>query len=139
MTDAQPTFIYTIDIPVRWYDMDAFGHVNNSVYFTYFEQARASWWDTIRPEGITYRDVGPVIVNAFCTFRRAIIHPETVRVKLFVSPPSRSSYEHHYEIISADNPDIIYATGSTKVVWVDRNKVKSTRLPEWIIQQLPTS
>ncbi|MDX1902152.1 MAG: thioesterase family protein [Gammaproteobacteria bacterium] len=138
MNEIQPTFIFSLDIPVRWYDMDAFGHVNNSVYFTYFEQTRATWWDTIRPEGITYTDIGPVIVNAFCTFRRAIVYPETLCVKLYISSPSRSSYEHHYEIYSANNPEILYATGSTKVVWVDRAKAKSTRLPDWIKQHLPT-
>ncbi|MDB5909191.1 MAG: acyl-CoA thioesterase [Massilia sp.] len=34
-------------MPIRWGDMDAMGHVNNTVYFRYFEQARISWFDEI--------------------------------------------------------------------------------------------
>lgn len=35
--------VYTVVMPIRWGDMDAMGHVNNTVYFQYLEQARIEW------------------------------------------------------------------------------------------------
>jgi len=137
MSNSESKLVFTLDIPVRWYDMDSFGHVNNSVYFTYFEQTRATWWNSIKPEGISYLETGPVLINASCTFLRVIIWPEIIRVKLYVHQPGRSSFEHSYEIISANDSEILYATGATKVVWVDRKKAKSIQLPDWIKAHLP--
>lgn len=131
--------VHTIDIPVRWCDMDAFGHVNNSVYLSYFEIARISWWNTIKPEGISFQEVGPVVINAYATFFKAIIYPETLLVKLFVGPAGRSSYECYYEIFTTTAPDTLYAEGSTKVVWVDRHAERSIPLPDYMRQQLPES
>ena len=39
--------VHTMRMPIRWGDMDAMGHVNNTVYFRYIEQARISWLDEI--------------------------------------------------------------------------------------------
>jgi len=50
MTTSNRTLVHTTEIPVRWCDMDAFGHVNNRVYFSYFEVARIDWWKKIMPE-----------------------------------------------------------------------------------------
>lgn len=137
MLTNQGKFVHEINISVRWCDMDAFGHVNNSVYFSYFESARISWWNSITPSHISFAETGPVIINAHCTFFKAIIYPETLRVKLFVGPAGRSSHECFYEISAFNTPEIIYARGSTKVVWVDRKAERSITLPEYIRQNLP--
>jgi acyl-CoA thioester hydrolase len=59
--------VYECTIPMRWGDMDAMGHVNNTIYFRYLEIARVDWLQQFNaapgPEG-----AGPVIVNAFCNF-----------------------------------------------------------------------
>ena len=54
-------------IPIRWGDMDAMGHVNNTVYFRYMEQARISWFEQLIPEDEVWRSTGIVIVNATCS------------------------------------------------------------------------
>lgn len=139
MSDQNRVHVFTLDIPVRFYDMDAFGHVNNSVYLTYFEHARVAWWFTIVPPGIDTRflETGPVLINASCTFFKPITFPDTVSVKLFVGPPGRSSYECYYEIYSQKDPGVLYAEGATKVVWVDRNAGKSIPLPDYMRNSLP--
>jgi acyl-CoA thioester hydrolase len=64
-------------IPIRWGDMDAMGHVNNTVYFRYFEIVRLEWLFKVGaptdPNGL-----GPVIVNAFCNFIRQLEFPGDV-------------------------------------------------------------
>jgi hypothetical protein len=51
-------------IPIRWGDMDAMGHVNNTVYFRYMEQARIGWFDALVPEEEAWKSTGIVIANA---------------------------------------------------------------------------
>ena len=59
--------VFTTHIPIRWGDMDAMGHVNNTTYFRYLETCRIDW---MRAAGCMPNPLGegPVIVNAFCNF-----------------------------------------------------------------------
>ena len=64
-------------IAIRWGDMDAMGHVNNTVYFRYMEQARIAWFESL-PRAEAWGEISIVIVNASCNFRRPINYPGTV-------------------------------------------------------------
>lgn len=119
----------------RWSDMDALGHVNNSKYLTYFEQARLEWLLEIAPNCMDNATIGPVIVNAFCTYLKPIHHPQEFDIYLYSGEPGRSSFEMYYELKNLEG-DQLFATGSTKVVWVDYNKGKSCPLPENIKELL---
>lgn len=136
MSNHKGKFVHSIEVQVRWCDMDDFSHVNNSCYFTYFEMARISWWGTFTPKEISFHEIGPVIINAYCTFFKAIYYPETLIVNLYAGPPGRSSYECYYEILSKNDLNKKYAEGSTKVVWVDRKAEHSVPLPDFMLQQL---
>ncbi|MDP2194899.1 MAG: acyl-CoA thioesterase, partial [Rhodocyclaceae bacterium] len=65
-------FVHTLRIPVRWGDMDALGHVNNTVYFRYTEQARIDWLESLGFAVMVDVEEGPVIINASCTFFKPI-------------------------------------------------------------------
>src|SRR5438105_12390891 len=81
--------VHTSRQPIRWGDMDAFRHVNNTVYFRYMEQARLEWLYAQLPhaDGPT----GPVIVNASCTFLVPRVYPGTVEARLLLGDLGRSS------------------------------------------------
>ena len=121
--------VFELDIPIRWGDMDAMGHVNNTVYFRYMEQARISWFDHLglQPDPAGQ---GPVIVNAACTFVRQLEYPGTVLVRHHVGEIGRSSIMTHVDMMRSDDPEQVYAHGSAKVVWVDFPRQKSAPLPE---------
>ena len=112
--------VYEMRFPVRWGDMDAMGHVNNTVYFRYLETARIEWMVSVGcnpdPKG-----QGPVIVNAFCNFYKQLEYPADVLLKLYVSDPGRTTFEtwgqspdgavHEYALSSpfpADNVRLSY-------------------------------
>lgn len=120
--------VLTSLMPIRWGDMDAYGHVNNTVYFRYMEQIRCEWI-----EGLGYKVMpggeGPVIINASCTFLAPLNYPGTVEVRLFVGEPGRSSLPTYYEL-RLQGSDTLYATGEAKVVWMDTQTGKSVPLPE---------
>ena len=78
--------------------MDAQGHVNNTVYFRYMEQARIEWLLHVAEQAGSGTGPGSVIVNASCTFIEPMEYPGTVEVRMFLGPPGRSSIETQYEL-----------------------------------------
>ncbi|MDA0225795.1 MAG: thioesterase family protein [Proteobacteria bacterium] len=125
-------------IPIRWGDMDAMGHVNNTLYFRYMEQSRISWFDALVPEESAWRSTGIVIVNASCNYRRPMTYPGTVEVRLFVGAPGGSSVPTYYEMRVDDDP-LPYADGAAVVVFIDMEKQKPVRIPEAIRGRLETA
>jgi acyl-CoA thioester hydrolase len=122
-------------IPIRWGDMDAMGHVNNTVYFRYMEQARISWFDRLVPEEDAWLSTGIVIANASCNYKRAITYPGTVEVRLFIAPPGGASVATTYELRVDADPEP-YADGAAVVVFIDMQTQKSRRIPEAIRARL---
>lgn len=128
-------YTHQMVIPIRWGDMDALGHVNNTVYFRYFESLRVEWLAG-RNAAPNPSGVGPVIVNAFCNFIQQLTFPGDVLAKHFVANPGRSSFDTYMTLERADQPGVICATAGAKVVWVDLQQQKSVPLPEWLRAEL---
>jgi acyl-CoA thioester hydrolase len=121
------TPVHTTIVPIRWGDMDAQGHVNNTVYFRYMEQARIEWLDWVATQVGSGPGPGSVIVNASCTFLVPMEYPGSVEVRMFVGTPGRSSFDTQYELWVGTCK---HAEGAAKIVWVDRATQRSTPLPE---------
>jgi acyl-CoA thioester hydrolase len=118
-------------IPIRWGDMDAMGHVNNTVYFRYMETVRIAWFDAIGT-GVNPNGEGPVIVNAFCNFHRQLEYPGEVIARHYIATPGRSSLDTYVTLERTDVPGVVYASGGAKLVWTDFPQQKSAPLPEWL-------
>lgn len=121
-------FMFESEVPLRWGDMDQLGHVNNTVYFRCFEQARTEWIDQY-PESIDSNPAYVVIIHTECTFLKELKAPGVALIKAYVGKRGRSSLVQHYTLSRTDEPDTIYATGSAKLVWVDPETGKSTEIP----------
>lgn len=122
------TPFFTCEIPVRWGDMDAFGHVNNTLYFRYFEEARFKWM--LKENMPINADTHPVVVTIGCTFLRPLFHPDTLRIELSISEPGRSSFMMTYKVYSSTDPVNPCTEGYSKIVWVDKHTGKSVPLPD---------
>ncbi|MEO6408952.1 MAG: acyl-CoA thioesterase [Burkholderiaceae bacterium] len=118
-------------IPIRWGDMDPMGHVNNTLYFRYFEIIRIDWFQRIgcapNPAG-----QGPVIVNAFCNFIKQLEYPGDIVARHYVAEPGRSSFETYITLERSDQPGTPYAQGGARTVWIDFPQQKSAPLPTWL-------
>ena len=123
--------VYEMRLPIRWGDMDAMGHVNNTVYFRYMETVRIEWMRAVGcnpdPQG-----QGPVIVNAFCNFYKQLEYPGNVLVKMYTSDPARTTFETWATMEMANQPGVIYAAGGATAIWVDFPKQKAVDLPDWM-------
>ncbi|MGD8379156.1 MAG: thioesterase family protein [Gammaproteobacteria bacterium] len=115
-------------IRVRWGDLDAMGHVNNSVFLTYFEQTRVAWLQQIDWSAAD-DGTGPVVVKVVCNYHRPINYPAGLEVILAIDSPGRSSLPTYYEIRDIDDPECLYATGEAVMVWVDGRSGRSAPLP----------
>jgi acyl-CoA thioester hydrolase len=120
-------------IQVRWGDMDAMGHVNNTVYFRYMEQARIGWFDALVPRDEAWKSIAIVIANASCNFKRPINYPGTVEVRLRIGAPGGSSVATYYELIIEEQ---LYADGAATVVFIDVENQKPVRIPQQIREAL---
>lgn len=124
---------------IRWGDMDAFGHVNNTVYFRYMESARIAFLEQAAGD-LGVQGEGPVIVTAYCTFLKQLKYPGDIEIRSYAGPAGRSSFEltHEIRMVDADgNADVVYAEGGGKVVWVDFAAEKSLPLPAGLRALLP--
>ena len=127
----QKKLVHEMVVPIRWGDMDAMGHVNNTVYFRYFETVRIDWMHRIggmaNPDG-----EGLVIVNAFCNFVRQLEYPGDVLARHYVTNPGRTSFDTYITMERTDQPGLVYADGGAKLVWVKMREQKSAPLPDWL-------
>ncbi|MBB5320669.1 acyl-CoA thioesterase [Marinobacter oulmenensis] len=117
-----------LTMALRWGDMDAFGHANNTVYFRFFEEARIDWLSSLEL-GDAMADSGPVIIKTSATFLKELTHPASVLIETYADKAGNSSLDTYHLVKDADNGEI-YAEGYAKIVWMDRNTRRSTALPD---------
>lgn len=120
--------LHTSTCPIRWGDMDAQGHVNNTVFFRYMEQARIEWLEGFGwGQGNASHAI--VVVKAACTFLLPVVYPGVVETRVYGGAPGRSSAETWYEM-RVQGSEALCAEGSAKLVWVNAASGRSTPLPE---------
>jgi len=137
--DAARRFLLSVDVDVRWGDMDALAHVNNAAYFVYFEQARMAWTDSLEPSGVA-TGTGPILATTSATFLRPVTYPASLVVRLSFGAAGRSSIRHYYEVVDRHDLSIVYALGEAVVVWIDQASGKSVPLPDAVrAQAAPTA
>ncbi len=124
-----------VDLPVRWGDLDAFNHVNNTVFLRYVEEARIQFFDALGDEWLSER-IGPVIVNINCNFRREIKYPATVRVSTRGHAASEKRLVMTHKLCDADDPEKVYGDAEVTALWVDAEAGRSVPLPAPVLAAL---
>jgi acyl-CoA thioester hydrolase len=128
--NEQRVLVHTSLQKLRWGDMDMLGHVNNTVYFRYMEQARIEWIYALAG-GQGYDDGhGPVIVNASCNFIVPLVYPADVDVRMFIGDPGRTSIGSYYDLMVGEKR---CAEGAARMVWTDRATGRPVPLPAHVL------
>ncbi|NEU56145.1 thioesterase family protein [Halorussus sp. MSC15.2] len=118
-------YSFTVDVDVRFQDLDTMGHVNNAVYATYFEQARVAYFEEVLD--VPLHEVESVLANLEIDFRRPVEMVGEVTVGVRVTELGTTSIPMEYEV-RADGE--IAATGETVQVAVDSETGSSRPIPE---------
>jgi len=126
--NRRASYGYFLVIPTRWMDNDTYGHVNNVVYYSYFDTAVNA--HLIHSGGLDIRD-GPavgLVAETFCRFHKALSFPDVIDAGLRVAKLGKSSVK--YEIaLFRQGDDEPAATGHFVHVWVDRATQRPTPVP----------
>ncbi len=95
-------YVVAIDTTVAWGEMDALGHVNNIVYFRYFESARMAYFERIAYwQHLEKTGLGPILAETRCRFRTALTYPDHISVGARVVSIEEDRFRMEYAVASA--------------------------------------
>ncbi|MGH7657253.1 MAG: acyl-CoA thioesterase [Gemmatimonadales bacterium] len=123
-------FPVSMKIPVQWADMDAYEHVNNTIFFRYFESARIVYLERC---GLTETreidGVGAILHSTSCRFRLPLHYPDTVEVGARVTDIKPDRFTMEYRVVSLTH-DAVAADGNGIIVAYDYGKSAKTEIPD---------
>jgi acyl-CoA thioester hydrolase len=125
---ARSAYRHFLAVPTRWMDNDAYGHVNNVTYYSYFDTAVNE--HLIRAGGLDVH-AGPAIglvVETSCRFHRSLSFPETIDAGLRVARLGTTSVDYDIGLFRQGD-DAPAASGRFVHVWVDRASQRPTPVP----------
>ena len=123
-------FPITIRFPVHWGEMDAYGHVNNARYFSWFEGARIAYLHKVGMVNVkgTTEDVGPIIATTTAEYLKPVVFPANVVVGARVSRIGNTSFTMEHAVEGEDGT--LYARGSAVVVTLRYSTHEKLPVPE---------
>jgi acyl-CoA thioester hydrolase len=118
-----------VKIPIRFADIDAFGHVNNAIYLTYFEIARSSYWDEIIEWN--WDELGIIIRRSLVDYLKPIHLNDEIYAYVKTSRIGNSSFDLDYILVKIiDGREEICTSGQTICVTFDYKSKLSVPIPE---------
>jgi acyl-CoA thioester hydrolase len=136
MKELLETCPVVIEIPVAWGEMDALRHVNNIVYFRYFESVRMAYfqrldiWNYMNETGI-----GPILAATQCKFKIPLTYPDTVSVGTKISELEADRFIMKYVVVSHSHAKVA-AEGEGLIVSYDYRAQKKAPLPDVIKERI---
>ncbi len=129
-------FPVVIEVPVQWGEMDAYGHVNNTVVFRFFESARIAFLNECNfIRAYDELKIGAILHSTACRFRQPLYYPDTVRVGARVTRIQTDRFGMEYAVFSTSQKTVA-AEGTATVVSFDYNERAKTSLPEMVVTGL---
>ena len=130
--DEKPAFRHSIPVQMRFNDVDVLGHVNNSVYFTYYDLGKSAYFTTIRKGELDWMKSDVVVANVNCNFYSPMFFGEPVQVTTRVESISEKSFKLHQRIVNVVTKEI-KSECVTVMVAFDVESQSSMKLPsQWV-------
>jgi len=117
---------------VAWGDMDAFGHVNNVIYYRYIESARICYLDVLN---IFKLDINTVVASSQCKYLKPVFYPDQLKIGVRVEEIRNSAFRMNYLIWSSVQQQNV-ALGEAVIVCVDKENMQKTLIPEIIREKI---
>lgn len=117
-------------LPVQWGDQDAFGHVNNVMFFKWWESSRIRYSERIGlvrdEEGYS---LGTVLVSIQCDFRHQLTYPDEIEIGARIDRVGNSSFNLSHRLVSIKQ-DRVAAEAVSTMVFFDFKTQQSVRIPD---------
>ncbi len=117
---------------VAWGDMDAFGHVNNVMYYRYIESARIEYLTQI--EAFNH-GLASVVSSSSCRYLRPVFYPDQLKIGVRVVEVRNSGFRMTYVLHSSKQQQVV-ATAEAIVVMVDAKTFEKAAMPLELKQQI---
>ena len=136
MSDPLAGFPVIVEQAVMWGEMDAYRHVNNTVYFRYFENARLELFRRLDWPAIeAATGVGPILHSTRARFRKALAYPDTVRIGARISSVAEDRFTVEHVIVSVKLGEVVTEGESTVVAFRHDRGVKAA-IPEELLRRM---
>ena len=127
--DAYPVVTHQ---KVVWGDMDAFGHVNNVIYYRYVETARIEYLEQLN---VLNLGINTVVASSNCKFLKPVFYPDALLIGSRVVEIRNSAFRMEYLIYSEKQNEVV-AMAEAVIVCVDNQKMEKVLLPESVRQKI---
>lgn len=136
MSDPRETYPIREEVSLAWGDMDAFQHVNNTVYFRWFESARIAYFQRTRVlEVMESTGVGPILAATDCRFRIPLTYPDRVTALARVSQLGSDRFLMDYAVHS-ETSSALAAEGHGLIVMFDYRNQRKAALPDEVRERI---
>lgn len=117
---------------VAWGDMDAFGHVNNVMYYRYIESARIRYMDELN---IFQQDVCTVVASNQCKYIRPVFYPDQLKIGVRVEEMRNSALRMSY-LLWSEAQQTVVALSEAVIVCVNKENMNKTEIPAVIREKV---
>lgn len=136
MSELLAGYPVVVETPVAWGEMDAFQHVNNVVYFRYFETGRIAYFERSGLTAFMQRTgIGPILASASCKFKFPLTYPDTVLIGVRVGEIGTDRFTMHFRVVSTRHQRLA-AEGEGVVVAYDYRANQKAPLPAAVREQI---
>ena len=136
MDELLADFATITEIQVAWGEMDALQHVNNAVYFRYFETARLDYFKKINLlVDLKQNQIGPVLGHTECRYKAPVTYPDTLLIGSRVTDLQDDRFTMEYHIVSRSTGKVTTVGSATCVMFDFSNQTKAS-IPEQVKQAI---
>ena len=119
--------IHPAKIQVRYVDLDVLGHVNNSVYFSYFEMARVQYFGQVLGKDWDWETNGVILVKNWAEYIKPVFLADQPEITIYVDKIGSKSFDLSYEL---KVNDVLCTTGGSTMVAFDAKSAQTIEIPE---------
>jgi len=124
-------FNHTTPIQLRFNDFDALGHVNNSVYFSFYDLGKTTYFNVVMPDVSVSKEIGVVIANIQVSFLLPVYPGENVAVETAVVEIGNKSFKLLQQLIDVDTNEVKCICHTIMVCYDAKSKITRPISDEW--------
>lgn len=123
------------DLKVRFRDIDAMGHVNNAVFFTFFEEGRGAFLERV------LRIIDPseypfILARMSCDYHKPVKPGDRIAVHVWIGKVGRKSFVFKYNIVDQKDSEKVYATGESTMVLFDYKENRTVPIHQAFLDKI---
>ncbi len=125
-----------VALKIQWGDMDAFNHVNNVMYFRYFESARIAYFERLEMMGNqSANEVAPILAETNCRYKHPLTYPDEILVGARVIENHSHGFLMEYAVYSKKH-QIISSIGTGRIVMLNYTSHEKVAVNPKLLQKI---